>query len=141
MECVAATGPEALQKASESSGSKSRSERCNLYQRPVCGTEMGQRGEGGVQRDRNPLLWISYWDNLLGEDTDYADDSVKHRREVFHEAMKLADHLHGQQLTTVDEEESVIRELVTGKLRVGQDSWLLKERRKRRAGTCRGQVR
>jgi hypothetical protein len=43
-----------------------------------------------------------YWDDILGADSDYNDDSPKHQGEIYREAVKLAESLRGLKMTDVD---------------------------------------
>jgi hypothetical protein len=47
----------------------------------------------------------AYWDDVLGEDADYTNDSEQHQQEIVREAMKLADRLRGLKLTAADEKK------------------------------------
>jgi hypothetical protein len=47
----------------------------------------------------------AFWDDLLGIDKDYADDSGNHQAALYREAVRLAEGLRGLKLTAVDEEK------------------------------------
>ncbi len=47
----------------------------------------------------------AFWDDVLGEDSNYADDSPEHQQKVFLDAMKVADRLRGMQFSAADAEK------------------------------------
>lgn len=57
----------------------------------------------GVRADGQPVKLHAYWDNLLGDDPNYADDSGNHQARIYREALKIADNLRGLQLSDVDQ--------------------------------------
>ena len=69
------------------------------------GFRQGDQGGNkfGVKVNGRKWKLHAYWDDVLGEDSDYADDSEQHQQEIFREAMKLADHLRGLKLTARDD--------------------------------------
>ena len=54
----------------------------------------------------NGRVWKlhAYWDDLLGEDSNFADDSAEHQQAVFRDAMKVAELLRGMQFSAADAE-------------------------------------
>jgi acid phosphatase len=69
------------------------------------GFRQGDEGGNKFGVKVNGRTWRlhTYWDDVLGEDANYADDSEQHQQEIFREAMKLADHLRGLHLPAADE--------------------------------------
>lgn len=59
----------------------------------------------GVRAGGQRVKLHAYWDNLLGDDSDYADDSAKHQVEIYQEALKVAALLRGLQLANADQEK------------------------------------
>jgi len=47
----------------------------------------------------------AFWDDLLGADADYADDSSAHQAALFRTAVKIAEGLRGLKLTGADEDK------------------------------------
>ena len=70
------------------------------------GFQQGDQGGNrfGVKINGRKWKLHAFWDNLLGEDTAYWDDSAEHQRQIFRDAMKVADHLRGLQLSDADKE-------------------------------------
>jgi hypothetical protein len=69
------------------------------------GFRQGDQGGNkfGVKVNGRKWKLHAYWDDVLGEDGDYADDSAQHQQEIFRAAMKLADHLQELKPTAADE--------------------------------------
>jgi hypothetical protein len=59
----------------------------------------------GVMVDGRKWKLHAFWDDLLGEDADYADDSPQHQQEIVRRATELANRLRGLKLTANDEKE------------------------------------
>lgn len=57
----------------------------------------------------------AYWDDLLGRDTDYADDTFAHQAELYRAAIKVAERLRARELN--DEDKAALEKNVTF------DSW------------------
>ncbi len=57
----------------------------------------------GVRADGQRVKLHAYWDNLLGDDPNYADDSGNHQAKMFREALKIADSLRGLQLADAEQ--------------------------------------
>jgi hypothetical protein len=56
----------------------------------------------GIKADGKKWKLHAFWDDLLGDDRDYADDSSKHQAELYREAIKIAESLRGVKLTDAD---------------------------------------
>jgi hypothetical protein len=46
----------------------------------------------------------AFWDNVLGDDPNYADDSADHQARIYREALAVADRLRARQLTAAEQE-------------------------------------
>jgi hypothetical protein len=47
----------------------------------------------------------AYWDNLFGDDPNYADDSAEHQAKIFREGIKMAEMLRGVELPAGEREK------------------------------------
>jgi S1/P1 Nuclease len=56
----------------------------------------------GIKADGKKWRLHTFWDDLLGEDSDYNDDSSKHQTELYREAIKVTETLRGVKLTDAD---------------------------------------
>ena len=56
----------------------------------------------GVREGDAKYKLHAYWDDLLGVDRDYADDSDAHQVELYRAAIKVAERLHGFSLSEAD---------------------------------------
>src|SRR5262249_33646350 len=56
----------------------------------------------GVRVGNEKWKLHAYWDDLLGVDRDYADDSDAHQVELYKSAIKVAERLRGLALTNAD---------------------------------------
>ncbi len=83
---------------------------------PLHNTEYFSREEGLQQGDQggnrfglkiNGRKWKlhAFWDDLLGEDTAYWDDSAEHQQQLYRDAMKAAERLRGLPLSNADKEK------------------------------------
>lgn len=59
----------------------------------------------GIKADGRKWKLHQYWDDVLGEDSDYSDESEKHQGELYRTAIKLAESLRGVKLSDADEEK------------------------------------
>ena len=59
----------------------------------------------GVRAGGQRVKLRAYWDNLLGDDSNYADDSANHQARIFREALKVADSLRGLQLADAEQKK------------------------------------
>ena len=59
----------------------------------------------GIKADGRKWKLHQYWDDVLGEDSDYSDESEKHQGELYRTAIKLAESLRGVKLTDAEEEK------------------------------------
>jgi hypothetical protein len=57
----------------------------------------------GVRAGGVGIKLHAYWDNLLGDDPNYADDSANHQARIYREALKIADNLRGLQLAEAEQ--------------------------------------
>ncbi|MCI0682146.1 MAG: S1/P1 nuclease [Gemmataceae bacterium] len=57
----------------------------------------------GVRAAGQPVRLHSYWDNLLGDDPNYADDSAEHQARIYREALAMAARLRTRQLTDAEQ--------------------------------------
>jgi hypothetical protein len=55
-----------------------------------------------IKADGRKWKLHAYWDDLLGEDSDYSDDSSAHQTALYREAIKVAESLRGLKLTDAD---------------------------------------
>ncbi|HZZ77555.1 MAG TPA: S1/P1 nuclease [Gemmataceae bacterium] len=55
-----------------------------------------------IKADGRKWRLHTYWDDLLGEDSDYSDDSSAHQTALYREAIKVAESLRGIKLTDAD---------------------------------------
>ena len=62
----------------------------------------------GVRAAGQPVKLHAFWDNVLGDDPDYADDSDKHQARIYREALAVAERLRTRQLTA-DEEALLLK--------------------------------
>jgi hypothetical protein len=71
------------------------------------GLRQGDQGGNKFVVKINGRVWKlhAFWDDLLGEDPDYLDDSAEHQRKVYGEAMKVADRLRRFPLAAADQEK------------------------------------
>jgi len=71
------------------------------------GFQHGDQGGNrfGVKINGRKWKLHAFWDDLLGEDAAYWDDSPEHQRHIFRDAMKVAHHLQGLQLSDADKEK------------------------------------
>ena len=71
------------------------------------GFQHGDQGGNkfGVKINGRKRKLHAFWDDLLGEDAAYWDDSAEHQRQIFRDAIKMADHLRGLQLSDADKEK------------------------------------
>ena len=69
----------------------------------VRGDEGGNRF--GVKINGRKWKLHAFWDDVLGEDANYADDSAEHQQAVFRDAMKVAARLRGMQFSAADAEK------------------------------------
>ena len=71
------------------------------------GFQQGDQGGNKFWLKINGRKWKlhAFWDDVLGEDTAYWDDSPEHQQQIFHQAMKVAEHLRGLQLPDADKEK------------------------------------
>lgn len=56
----------------------------------------------GIKVDGKKWRLHTYWDDLLGEDSDYNDDSSEHQAALYRTALKVAAGLRGLKLTDAD---------------------------------------
>lgn len=56
----------------------------------------------GIKADGRKWKLHQYWDDILGYDSDYNDDSGNHQGKLYREAVKLAESLRGLKLTDAD---------------------------------------
>jgi hypothetical protein len=59
----------------------------------------------GIKADGRKCRLHTLWDDLLGVDRDYADDSAEHQGHLFRQALKVAQELRGVQLSAEDREK------------------------------------
>lgn len=59
----------------------------------------------GIRANGRKWKLHAFWDDLLGEDRDYADDSEAHQKALYLEAVKVAERLRGVKLTGEDIEQ------------------------------------
>ena len=78
---------------------------CYFSSKPafVHGDEGGNRF--GVKINGRKWKLHAFWDDVLGEDANYADDSAEHQQAVFRDAMKVAALLRGMQFSAADAEK------------------------------------
>lgn len=57
-----------------------------------------------IKANGRPMRLHTFWDDLLGEDVDYNDDSPKHQAHLYREAVKAADRLRGPKLPDADQD-------------------------------------
>ena len=71
------------------------------------GLERGDQGGNllGVKIDGRVWKLHAYWDDLPGEDANYADDSPEHQRQLFQTALKAADRIRAVELPAEDAEK------------------------------------
>jgi len=69
------------------------------------GLEQGDLGGNlfGVRINGRNWKLHAFWDDLLGEDTAYWDDSAAHHQQLFRDAMKVAERLRGLRLSEAEE--------------------------------------
>jgi hypothetical protein len=58
-----------------------------------------------IKADGRQWKLHAFWDDLLGVDRDYSDDSGNHQAALYREAVRLAEGLRGLKLTAADEEK------------------------------------
>jgi S1/P1 Nuclease len=58
----------------------------------------------GVRVNGRPWKLHAYWDEVLGEDKDYEDDSAKRQLKIYQDALAVADNLRGRELSDADKE-------------------------------------
>ncbi len=70
------------------------------------GFQHGDQGGNrfGVKISGRTWKLHAFWDDLLGEDSAYWDDSAEHQQQVFRTAMKVAERLRGLRLSDADQE-------------------------------------
>jgi len=56
----------------------------------------------GIKAEGRKWKLHQFWDDILGEDADYNDESAKHQGNLYREAIKLSESLRGQKLTDAD---------------------------------------
>ena len=56
----------------------------------------------GIKADGRKWKLHAFWDDVLGLDSDYNDDSAKHQGQLFREAVKLGESLRGLKLNVTD---------------------------------------
>lgn len=56
----------------------------------------------GIKANGRKWKLHQFWDDVLGEDSNYNDDTGKHQRRLYLEAVKLAESLRGVKLTDAD---------------------------------------
>src|SRR5262245_36427620 len=68
--------------------------------------QTGDRGGNKFGVRVNGRRWNlhAYWDDLLGEDKDYTDDSAKRQAKIYQDALAVADNLRGRELADADKE-------------------------------------
>src|ERR1019366_4204699 len=59
----------------------------------------------GIRADGRKWKLHAFWDDLLGMDSDYNDDSSVHQATLYREAIKIAESLRGLKLTDADNEK------------------------------------
>jgi hypothetical protein len=59
----------------------------------------------GVRVNGRKWKLHTYWDELLGEDPNYADDSAEHHVKIYKQAMAVVDNLRGLSLSDGDKEK------------------------------------
>jgi hypothetical protein len=59
----------------------------------------------GIKADGVKWRLHTFWDDLLGKDTDYNDDSAAHQGTIYREAVKVAQSLRGLELTNADRDK------------------------------------
>jgi hypothetical protein len=59
----------------------------------------------GIRADGRKWRLHTFWDDLLGEDRDYADDSKNHQAHLYREALKVAASLRNLKVTVADEDK------------------------------------
>ncbi len=59
----------------------------------------------GVQVDGKKIRLHTYWDNLLGDDPSFTDDSAEHEAKVFRQAVKVAESLRGLALSDAEKDK------------------------------------
>jgi hypothetical protein len=58
-----------------------------------------------IKADGRKCRLHTFWDDLLGVDRDYADDSATHQGNLFRQAIKVAEELRGVRLSAEDKEK------------------------------------
>jgi hypothetical protein len=59
----------------------------------------------GIKADGRKWRLHTFWDDLIGTDRDYADDSVAHQGTIYDEAVKAAQSLRGLKLMDADKDK------------------------------------
>jgi hypothetical protein len=59
----------------------------------------------GIKADGRKWKLHAFWDDLLGEDSDYGDDSSGHQKTIYLDAVKVAERLRGLKLTDGDNDQ------------------------------------
>jgi hypothetical protein len=59
----------------------------------------------GIKVDGRKYRLHTFWDDLLGEDSDYNDDSSTHQAALYREAVKVAEGLRGLKMTDDDKDK------------------------------------
>src|SRR5439155_12977901 len=56
----------------------------------------------GVRVNGRRVKLHAYWDDLLGDDRDYTDDSDKRQAKIYQQAITVAENLRGRELSDAD---------------------------------------
>ena len=59
----------------------------------------------GIKADGRKWKLHTFWDDILGVDSDYSDESPKHQASLYREAVKLAQSLRGLKQSDIDRDK------------------------------------